>query len=205
MTLVIIIITSLITIISFGRPDLMSKMQFNPYRVYHKKEYYRLFTHAFLHADWMHLIINMFVLFSFGTTVEHYFKQLAIAGLLKNPNISFLILYTGGILFATTTTLYKHKNNTWYNSVGASGAVSAIVFTSIFFAPLNKLFLYFIPLPGIIAGVLYLAYSHYMSKKSKDNINHDAHLLGAIFGFVFPIFIDPELIKLFFQQLIQLT
>ena len=201
MTLGIIIITSLITIISFGRPDLMSKLQFNPYRVYHKKEYYRLFTHAFLHADWMHLIINMFVLFSFGTTVEHYFKQLAIAGILNNPNLSFLTLYIGGVLIATTTTLFKHKNNTWYNSVGASGAVSAVVFTSIFFAPLNKLFLYFIPLPGIIAAVLYLIYSQYMSKKDKDNINHDAHLLGAIFGFVFPIFIDPELIKLFLQQL----
>ncbi|MCH7656711.1 MAG: rhomboid family intramembrane serine protease [Bacteroidetes bacterium] len=201
MTIVLIIITSVISIISFGRPGFMLKMQFNPYQVYHRKEYYRLFSHAFLHADWMHLIINMIVLFSFGTTVEQYFKQLSMAGLVKNPEISFLILYAGGILFSTTTTLFKHKEDIWYNSIGASGAVSAVVFTSIFFAPLNKLFLYFIPLPGIIAGLLYLGYSQYMSKKGKDNINHDAHFLGAIFGFIFPVFIDPGLIKLFVQQL----
>lgn len=201
MTIVLIIITSVISIISFGRPGFMSKMQFNPYQVYHKKEYYRLFSHAFLHADWMHLIINMIVLFSFGTTVEQYFKQLSMVGLVKNPEISFLILYAGGILFSTITTLFKHKKDRWYNSIGASGAVSAVVFTSIFFAPLNKLFLYFIPIPGIIAGFLYLGYSQYMSKKGKDNINHDAHFLGAIFGFIFPVFIDPGLIKLFIQQL----
>lgn len=201
MTIGIIIITSVISIICFSRPELMAKLQFNPYLVYHRKEYYRLFSHAFLHADWLHLIVNMFVLFSFGTTVENYFNQLSIAGLLKNPNLIYIILYIGSILFATTTTLIKHKDNSLYNSVGASGAVSAIVFTSIFFAPLNKLFLYFIPLPGIIAGILYLVYSQYMSKRGKDNINHDAHLLGAIFGFLFPLFIDPGLVKLFLQQL----
>lgn len=201
MTIGIIIITSVISIICFSRPELMAKLQFNPYLVYHRKEYYRLFSHAFLHADWLHLIVNMFVLFSFGTTVENYFNQLSIAGLLKNPNLIYIILYIGSILFATTTTLIKHKDNSLYNSVGASGAVSAIVFTSIFFAPLNKLFLYFIPLPGIIAGILYLVYSQYMSKRGKDNINHDAHLIGAIFGFLFPLFIDPGLVKLFLQQL----
>lgn len=201
MTIGIIIITSVISIICFSRPELMARLQFNPYLVYHRKEYYRLFSHAFLHADWLHLIVNMFVLFSFGTTVENYFNQLSIAGLLKNPNLIYIILYIGSLLFATTTTLIKHKDDSLYNSVGASGAVSAIVFTSIFFAPLNKLFLYFIPLPGIIAGILYLVYSQYMSKRGKDNINHDAHLLGAIFGFLFPLFIDPGLVKLFLQQL----
>lgn len=201
MTIGIIIITSIISILSFSRPGIFSKLQFNPYLVYHRREYHRLFTHAFLHADWMHLIINMFVLFSFGTSVENYFEQLSGAGIVKHPNLSYLLLYAGSIIFATTTTLLKHKDNSLYNSVGASGAVSAIVFTSIFFAPLNKIFLYFIPLPGILAAVLYLVYSHYMSRRNKGNINHDAHFLGAIFGFLFPVFIDPDLTKLFLQQL----
>ena len=130
MTIAIIIITSLITIISFGRPDLMSKMQFNPYRVYHKKEYYRLFTHAFLHADWVHLIINMFVLFSFGTTVEHYFKQLAIAGILNNPNICFLILYVLLGAFQIDTRRFSGIESTSFSSILATAGLVFVSYAS---------------------------------------------------------------------------
>jgi len=202
MTIFIIIVTSLISIVAFGNRELFEKLQLNPYKVYHKKEWYRLISHGFLHADWVHLIINMIVLLSFGSAVENIFKQLAANGIIKSPVLVFVLLYFISMISATLTSVVKQKNNAWYNSVGASGAVSAIIFTSIFFQPLARLYLYaVIPIPGIVFGVLYLGYSHYMSKKGGDNINHDAHFIGAVVGFIFPLFIDPSLIHIFLNQL----
>lgn len=180
----------------------MSWLQFNPYRVYHRKEFYRLVSHGLLHADWVHLFINMIVLLSFGTAVERYFMRLEAMSMLRFPVAGFLLLYGGGVAVSTLTTLRKHKSNQWYNAVGASGGVSAVIFTSIFFAPWQNLLLYaVIPIPGILFGVLYLAYSHYMSKKASDNINHDAHFIGAVYGFIFPLLIDLSLINTFLEQL----
>ncbi|HYX09001.1 MAG TPA: rhomboid family intramembrane serine protease [Bacteroidales bacterium] len=201
MTIAIVIITSIISIIAFNNPDLFARLQFNPYQVYHRKEFYRLFTHAFLHADWIHLIVNMLVLFSFGMAVEGYFDQLAAGGYLAHPKLSYLILYVSSVIISSLVTLFKHKDNAWYNSVGASGAVSAVLFTSIFFAPMHKVLFYAIlPIPGIIFGVLYLIYSQYMSRRNRDNINHDAHFVGAVFGFIYPLFIDPSLFSWFISQ-----
>ncbi len=202
MTILLIVITSAISIISFNRRDIFDKLQLNPYAVYHKKEWYRIISHGFVHADWVHLFVNMFVLFSFGKAVESIFAQLAASGIIKSPTLSFVLLYFASMIFATVTSIAKQKDNHWYNSVGASGAVSAVVFTSIFFQPLANLYFYaVIPIPGIVFGVLYLGYSHYMSKKGKDNINHDAHFIGAVFGFLFPLFLDPKLIHIFINQL----
>ena len=202
MTILLIVITSLISVISFNRRELFDKLQLNPYAVYHKKEWSRIISHGLLHADWVHLFINMFVLFSFGSSVENIFKQLAASGVIKSPTLSYVLLYFISMIFATLTTIKKQKDNHWYNSVGASGAVSAVVFTSIFFQPLAKLYFYaVIPIPGIVFGVLYLAYSHYMSKRGGDNINHDAHFIGAVFGFLFPLILDPKLINVFLGQL----
>jgi len=202
MTIFIIIITSLISIVAFGNRELFEKLQLNPYKVYHKKEWYRLISHGFLHADWVHLIINMIVLLSFGNAVENIFKQLAAKGIIQSPVLVFVLLYFISMIAATLTSVFKQKDNAWYNSVGASGAVSAVIFTSIFFQPLARLYLYaVIPIPGIVFGVLYLGYSHYMSKKGGDNINHDAHFIGAVVGFIFPLFLDPSLIHVFLNQL----
>ncbi len=202
MTILLIIITSIISVLGFGNPGLFDKLQLNPYQVYHKKEWYRIVSHGFLHADWVHLIINMLVLFSFGSSVERIFKSLALEGIIKSPVLSYVILYFASMIMATVTTVKKHKDNIWYNSVGASGAVSAIVFTNIFFQPMASVYFYaIIPIPGIIFGVLYLAYSHYMSKRGGDHINHDAHFIGAVFGFIFPLFLDHKLIYVFIDQL----
>jgi len=202
MTILLIAITSIISIIAFNRRDIFDKLQLNPYAVYHKKEWYRVISHGFLHADWIHLFVNMFVLFSFGNSVERIFKDLAAQGIIKSPVLSFVILYFASMIFATVTSIKKHKDNYWYNSVGASGAVSAIVFTHIFFYPLRAIELYaIIPIPGIILGVAYLAYSQYMIKKGGDNVNHDAHFIGAVFGFLFPILLEPKLINVFLGQL----
>lgn len=111
-------------------------------------------------------------------------------------------MYLSAIVFSSSISLIKFKDNPMYNSVGASGAVSAVVFFMIFFDPWEKLYLYgLIGIPGIIFGVLYLVYAQYMSRRGGDNINHDAHILGAIFGFVFPLFIDLGLFNYFLSQL----
>jgi membrane associated rhomboid family serine protease len=205
MTVFIVIFTSIISILAFSRPELMYKLQFNPFQVHHRKQYYRMLTHGLLHADWIHLIINMLVLLSFGTAVEHYFERLESMGSLKFPGLMFILLYGGAVVISSFTTLRKYRDNSRYNSVGASGGVSAVIFTSIFFAPWQNLLLYaIIPVPGILFGVLYLAYSHYMSKKASDNINHDAHFIGAVYGLVFPLFIDISLLGTFFEQLFRL-
>ena len=198
-TVIIIAITAIVSIMSFKQPELLNKLKFNANLVWHKKEYYRLITHGFVHANWEHLIINMIVLLSFGRTVEAYFQYI-----FGQPSIIYyLILYFGGMLASNAYALIKHKDNYHYNAVGASGAVSAVLFASIFFAPWEKVYFFgALPIPGIVFAILYLAYSYYMSRKNQDNIAHDAHFLGAVFGFIFPAILDFSLIKHFADQLI---
>lgn len=197
-TLIIIVVTCVFSIIGFNRPDVMMKFNFNAYKIFHHKEYYRLITHAFLHVDWMHLIVNMFVFWSFGRAVQMYFDYY----ISTNTTFYFLILYFGSIISSTLYDLAKHKHDIYYNAVGASGAVSAIVYCSIFFAPLSKLYFFgVIPITGIVFGILYLAYSWYLGKKGIDNIGHNAHFWGAIFGFLYPMAIKVSLFGHFYHQL----
>lgn len=202
-TIIIIILTCIVSLFAFSDRNFFAKMQFNPYQVYHRKQYYRLLTHGFIHADWWHLFVNMFVLYFFGGAAEAYLGGLAQAGIIRYPVLLFLVLYLVSIVFASSITLYKYKDNFAYNSVGASGAVSAVMFFSIFFDPWQKLYLYAaLPIPGIVFAILYIIYTQYMARRQGDNINHDAHLLGAVFGFVFPLFIDLALFQLFISRLL---
>jgi membrane associated rhomboid family serine protease len=202
MTILIIIATVAISMLAFSNREVMDKLLFSPYRTIHNKEWHRLITHGFVHADYVHLFVNMFVLYSFGSAVETIFKSLQYSGIIQSSILNFALLYFGGIVIASLTTLKKHKDNFYYHSVGASGAVSAIVFTYIFFDPLQKLlFMFIIPIPAIVFGILYLAYSHYMSKKGGDYINHDAHFVGSVFGFIYPLLINPKLISIFLAKL----
>lgn len=201
MTLFFIGITVLISIMAFNQPEVFSKLQLNPYQVYNRKEWYRLITHGFVHVDWTHLIINMFVLYSFGQGIESIFKELQEIGYLNYYQLWYTGFYISAIVISSLTTVAKHKDNAFYNSVGASGAVSAAVFFFIFFDPYNTLELFMIiPIPGIIFGVAYLIYSQYMSRRSNDNINHDAHFIGAVYGFLFPLLIKFSLINHFIQS-----
>jgi membrane associated rhomboid family serine protease len=198
MTIIIIAITALVSIIAFSRPDLMEKLQFNASKVIHKNEYYRLVSHGFVHANWEHLIVNMIVLLSFGRAIEMYFEY----GFGRMANAYFLILYFGGMIVSNIYALYKHRNNYYYNAVGASGAVSAVLFAAIFFEPWNKIYFFgILPMPGIVFAVLYLGYSYYMSRKQGDNIAHDAHFLGALFGFIFPVLLNSSLFERFMDKL----
>jgi membrane associated rhomboid family serine protease len=198
MTLTIIIITCIISIIAFSNHDLFYRLQFNAYAVAHEKQWYRTFTYTLLHADWMHLFVNIFVLYFFGAVVENYFEYYFE----EKATFYFLSLYIGGTFISVLPTFYKYKDSPSYNSVGASGAVSAIVFSSIIMNPMNSICLYgILCLPGIIWAVAYLAYSYYMSKKSMDNINHNAHFTGAVFGIIFTILLKPSLVINFWRQI----
>lgn len=197
--LVIIIIISGISIFAFSRPDILGKLQFNAWQIVHRKEIYRIFSYGLVHGSWIHLLINMFVLFSFGRVVLHYFDQTFTSG----TEIRYLILFVSAIIVSTIPTLKKEKDNPHYNAVGASGAVSAVVFTSILFTPYTPVYLFgIIPIPGIIFGVLYIIYSKYMAGKNVDNIGHDAHYYGALYGLIFPILYKPQLAINFFHKLL---
>lgn len=201
-TLIIVIITSLISILAFRSRKLFFRLKLSPYRIIHHKEYYRIFTHAFLHADYVHLIINMVVLYSFGTGIEKIFAALEQKGIIFSGSFFFILLYLVSMVLSSVSTIIKYRNDTQYAAVGASGAVSAVIFTYIFFAPLQKIYFYMVlPIPGIVFGILYLIYSSVMSRRSKDNINHEAHLWGAVFGFVYPILINPALFRNFWDSI----
>lgn len=197
-TYIIIAITCLVSYSAFSRHDLNNKLIFNAYKTYHNKEYYRLFSAGLLHGDMTHLIINMFVLYSFGTGVEMYFEDY-----IKGGKVSYLALYILALGASSVYSMYKHKDNYYYNALGASGATSAIVFCMILFAPMTPLSFIFIPVqfPAVVFGIGYLIYSQYASKRAKDNIGHDAHFWGAVFGFIFPIILEPRLFISFIRQI----
>jgi len=191
-TLVIILITVVVSVLAFSNQELFRRLVFNAYDIKHFKNTYRFLSYALIHGDWIHLLVNMMVLFSFGRIVEQYYGYyFGIKGILY-----YLLLYVGGTALSTLPSYGKHKDDYSYTAVGASGAVSAVVFASIVFDPLNKIYIFLIPfgIPAIIFGILYLVYSWYMGKKNIDNIGHDAHFWGAVFGFVFTILLKPVLL-----------
>lgn len=196
-TLIIIIVTCIISIPAFSNPSRMYAWMFNPYQVVYRKQYYRLITSGFLHADYVHLIFNMLTLYFFGDAVEYYFNQLTNYGTLL-----YVGLYLSAIVISDIPSLIKHKENPNYNALGASGAVSAVVFSSILFNPMTDLCLYgLLCLPGFIFGAIYVIYSYYKGKQQGDNVNHDAHLFGALYGVIITIAIWPGVIMHFIDQL----
>lgn len=198
-SLIIIIITVAVSVWAFNNHQVFRRLCFNAYDIKHFNNHYRFISYALIHADWMHLIVNMFVLYSFGRIVESYYLLFfGIKGVMY-----FVLLYVGATALSTLAAFNKHKDDYSYTAVGASGAVSAVVFTSILFDPLSKLLIFPFPfgVPAIIFGVLYLIYSWYMSKKNMDNIGHDAHFWGAVFGFLFTIALKPSFFTLFIQKL----
>jgi len=201
-TLIIVILTVLVSVAAFRKPSLLNRFDLSPFDIAQNKEYYRIFTHAFLHTDYMHLGINMLVLYSFGSGIEQIFDNLEDRGIIFSGPFFYILLYVASVALASLSTIIKYRASRGYSAVGASGAVSAVVFTFIFFAPLQKIYFYMVlPIPGIIFGVLYLIYSSYMGRRNKDNINHAAHFWGAVVGFLFPILLEPELFMVFLENL----
>jgi len=198
LTLGIIIITSVISLYTMQKPRVLNRLMMNPYLITKESQYYRMVTSGFIHRDHMHLIFNMFSFYFFGTQLEYIFQQ--IFGNLGS--VHFIALYLLGIIVSDIPTVLKHKNNKHYNSLGASGAVSAVVFACILFLPLRDICIYgILCFPGVILGVVYLGYSFYSSKKSKDGINHDAHLYGALFGIIYCLVFYPDSLRIFMEQM----
>ena len=196
LTEVILALTVIVSFLCFNNGDLFNKLSLKPYRVVHANEWYRLITHGFVHGDWMHLFVNMFTFWSFGRYIESAFHYLGFA-----PWV-FMLLYLGGMLVASVGDMVRYRNASWYTSIGASGAVSAVLFTSILLNPWDKILLFaIVSIPGILFGVLYLAYCQYMARRGGDNINHNAHFYGAVYGFLFPILLEPKLFQLFLSHL----
>lgn len=199
MTEIIVIITGLISIWAFQDRDLKAKLMFNAYMVKHSNQWYRVVSHAFIHAGWMHLAVNMWVLWLFGAMVEQFLGEYRGAG----GQFAYVALYLGGILFATLPSYARHQDNFSYNSLGASGAVSAVLFSAIYFQPTMDLYLMLIPIPipAIIFGIGYLALEWYLDKRSMDNVAHDAHFWGAGFGFIFTMIMVPEQMQFFLGEI----
>ncbi|MGB0917432.1 MAG: rhomboid family intramembrane serine protease [Flavobacteriales bacterium] len=200
-TVVLIALSVITSIAAFQNQELKAKLMFNASLVKHSNQWYRIFTHAFIHSDWMHLGVNMYVLWMFGETVEYYMEDYR-GGL---GTFYFLSLYVGGILCSSLPAFIKHQDNFNYNSLGASGAVSSVLFAYIFFQPMQELSLLIIPfigLPAILFGVAYLFFEWYMDKKSNDNIAHDAHFWGAAFGLVFALAMFPAHLPIFIDEIL---
>jgi membrane associated rhomboid family serine protease len=197
-TLILVIATVAISLLAWNNTELSRKWIFNPYTIAKYNQYFRFISSGFIHANWMHLLFNVFMLYMFGEIVERLFMQL-MGG---SGQIIFILFYLSAVIVSAISTFLKHKHNPGYNSLGASGGVSAILFSYIVFAPMQDLCLYgLLCLPGIFWGAVYLIYSYYMARKPGDNINHDAHLFGALFGVIFTLIIYPQAIT----QLLELV
>ena len=193
--LVIILANVLISIKGFNDQLFFRKYQFHVGSI-RAGEQIRMITSGFLHADEVHLAFNMITLYFFGRAMEVFF-------IAKIGKVGFLLFYIAGIIVSEIPSYIKHRNNYQYRSLGASGAVTAVLFSFILLAPWQTLYVFFLPVPAIIFAALYVGYSIYMDRKGGDNVNHSAHLWGAVWGIAFTLLMDPNVLPHFLDQLMK--
>ncbi|WP_460622548.1 rhomboid family intramembrane serine protease [Hymenobacter tenuis] len=200
--LLLVGLTCAISMYAWSNPQLMDSWILEPYRVKRNNDWYRFVTSGFLHADWGHLLFNMFAFYSFSQVVESIFR-----GEFGDSTgiLYFLLLYIGGIVVSDIPTYMRHRDDPNYRSLGASGGVASVIFAAIVFNPIGGIRIFPIPvdIPGFIFGFLYLAYSYYMGRRRGDNINHDAHFYGAMYGVVVTLLLVPRAAPLFWDQIQQ--
>lgn len=194
LTLIIVVITVAVSFLAWQSLAIMQRLVFYPPAV-ERGQVDRFATHGFVHADGMHLFFNMFTLYPFGQVMERFFTQ-------RVGWIGFLLFYLAAIVIAILPTFFKQRRNPNYSSLGASGAVSAVVFAYVLLAPWSTLLIFFIPVPAIIFAGLYVAYSVWADKRGRGNVNHSAHLFGGIFGILATILIEPQVLPHFFNALL---
>lgn len=195
LSLFIVIVTCAISFLAFNNRQLIDRLIFAPHHIVRSREYYRFLSHGLIHADFLHLLFNMYVLYLFGGLVESFFTTFESQ---TTGRILFMVLYVSALVTSSMKTFFEYRESPTYSALGASGAVSAIVFSAIAMYPQMKLFLFFIPIPipGWIFAILYLVYSAYMARKNYDNIGHDAHFWGAVYGLVFTlVFFFPVVVE----------
>jgi membrane associated rhomboid family serine protease len=189
MSLIIIILTVLASVAAFQNHSFFEKALFRPYLMKNNNEWWRWVSNGFIHADYTHLIVNMLSFYFFAGYVENEFNL--ITG--NETGILFVLFYLAALVMSGMFDYFRYQNNYAYSALGASGAVAAVIFAYIVYNPFSSIYLYYvIKIPAWLFGVLYLFYEYYMGKKQKDNIGHNAHFFGALFGFVFPILLRPQ-------------
>lgn len=202
LTLILLLFTVGISLLALNDPTYFYKLRHHPYTEFRQNEYYRWLTSALLHGDYWHLGLNMFVFYQFGSVVERVFTS--YYGDLTG-RLLFLVLYLGSIIAGDLPSYFKHKNDEGYSSIGASGGVAGIMFAYAMFAPTQVIYLYaIIPLYTIVWAILYLMYEHWASRRMQDNIGHDAHLYGAIFGFIATAVMIPRALPHFISEIMDL-
>ena len=193
-TLIIIAITAVVSMLALSNINLIRQLILWPPALNRDHQYYRLITYGLIHADPQHLLFNMLTLYFFGRVMEQLYAQYL------GP-FGFAIFYVGGLIVSILPTYLRNRNNAQYRSLGASGAVSAVLFAFILIQPWATIFVFFFPLPAIVYAVLYVLYSVYMDRRSADNVNHSAHLWGALYGVIFTIVMEPRVIDVFLSSL----
>lgn len=203
-TITIIVLTALISIRAFKDNELMGRLIFHP-PVVARGDWYRLFSYGVVHADYTHLIFNMFTLYFFGVDIERVFT--AVFGQTTGA-VLFIVLYLSALLVSILPTYFKNRNNSSYYGLGASGAVSAVIFVYMLINPMNYMGILFIPvmLPAFLFGIIFILISLSLEKKQAGGINHTAHITGGLYGIIFSIlifftFADINLINSFISQI----
>ena len=194
-TLAIVAVTVLVSWQAFGNRRLLERLLLWPPAVERQRQYDRLVTHGFVHADWQHLLFNMITLYFFGRGVEQMFAPYI-------GTVGFVLFYLSAIVVAILPTWLRHRHDPQYRSLGASGAVSAVLFAFILTQPWALIFVFFIPVPAIVYAVLYVGYSVWMDRRGGDNVNHSAHLWGAGYGVLFTVMMEPRVVELFLARLV---
>ena len=193
-TLIIIAITCAVSFVSLNNPKMIEALILWPPAVTRNNEYYRLISYGLIHADFQHLLFNMITLYFFGRVMEQFYS--ATLG-----DFGFAVFYGLGLVASILPTYWKNRNNVQYRSLGASGAVSAVLFAFILFQPWAIIYVFVVPVPAIIYAVLYVAYTIYSERRGADRINHSAHLWGAAYGVAFTLVVEPRVFAVFLDAL----
>jgi len=198
LTWILIGLTVLVSWQAFNNRRVLERLILWPPAIERHKQFDRLLTHGFIHADWQHLLFNMITLYFFGSAVERWFVPYI-------GQIGFVLFYLSAIVIAILPTYLRHRHDSHYRSLGASGAVSAVLFAFILVQPWSLIFVFFLPVPAIVYAVAYVGYSIWMDRQGRDNVNHSAHLWGAGYGVLFTLLMEPRAGAIFLQQLMQPT